>query len=216
MLQCVSAAEVPHSSSSSPDVARVVARRPLPRAGPTKLPACSSGPVQLPPDVLGDTLVGRASTAQPRSFAASSDPRPRASGPPCAPAGPRPPPSTRPLDSDRSINALAGVGHRPVQDKTECVRLDGPFKTVDELELATLSWVHWYKPTPAPHRPRLRPPRELPTRLLPSPPPAAAVGTTRCALNPGRFRTAVWAHLVGDEAFEAREHRMIERVLAGE
>lgn len=24
-----------------------------------------------------------------------------------------------------------------------CVRLDGPFKTVDELELA-LSWVHWY------------------------------------------------------------------------
>jgi putative transposase len=28
--------------------------------------------------------------------------------------------------------------------KTECVRVDGPFKTVDELELATLSWVHWY------------------------------------------------------------------------
>jgi putative transposase len=28
--------------------------------------------------------------------------------------------------------------------KTECVRFDGPFKTVDELELATLSWVHWY------------------------------------------------------------------------
>ena len=28
--------------------------------------------------------------------------------------------------------------------KTECVRLDGPFRTVDELELATLSWVHWY------------------------------------------------------------------------
>lgn len=28
--------------------------------------------------------------------------------------------------------------------KTECVKLDGPFKTVDELELATLSWVHWF------------------------------------------------------------------------
>jgi putative transposase len=28
--------------------------------------------------------------------------------------------------------------------KTECVRLDGPFRTTDELELATLSWVHWY------------------------------------------------------------------------
>jgi putative transposase len=28
--------------------------------------------------------------------------------------------------------------------KRECVRHDGPFKTVDELELATLSWVHWF------------------------------------------------------------------------
>ena len=28
--------------------------------------------------------------------------------------------------------------------KAECVRHDGPFKTVDDLELATLSWVHWF------------------------------------------------------------------------
>lgn len=28
--------------------------------------------------------------------------------------------------------------------KTECVRRDGPFKTVEELELATLMWVDWY------------------------------------------------------------------------
>lgn len=28
--------------------------------------------------------------------------------------------------------------------KNECVKIDGPFKTVDELELATLSWVHWF------------------------------------------------------------------------
>ena len=28
--------------------------------------------------------------------------------------------------------------------KTECVRRDGPFKTVDDLELATLGWVHWF------------------------------------------------------------------------
>jgi len=28
--------------------------------------------------------------------------------------------------------------------KTECVKVDGPFRTVDELELATLSWVHWF------------------------------------------------------------------------
>lgn len=28
--------------------------------------------------------------------------------------------------------------------KTECVNVDGPFRTVDELEFATLSWVHWF------------------------------------------------------------------------
>jgi putative transposase len=28
--------------------------------------------------------------------------------------------------------------------KTECVRHDGPFRNVDDLELATLSWVHWF------------------------------------------------------------------------
>ncbi|XAN08063.1 integrase core domain-containing protein [Ammonicoccus fulvus] len=33
--------------------------------------------------------------------------------------------------------------HRP-SDTPECVKIDGPFKTVDELELATLMWVDWY------------------------------------------------------------------------
>ena len=28
--------------------------------------------------------------------------------------------------------------------KTECVKIDGPFRTADDLELATLSWVHWF------------------------------------------------------------------------
>jgi putative transposase len=28
--------------------------------------------------------------------------------------------------------------------KLECVRHDGPFRSVDDLELATLSWVHWF------------------------------------------------------------------------
>ncbi len=28
--------------------------------------------------------------------------------------------------------------------KTECVRRDGSFRTVDDLELATLNWVHWF------------------------------------------------------------------------
>ncbi len=29
--------------------------------------------------------------------------------------------------------------------KNECVKIDGRLGTVDELELATLSWVHWFK-----------------------------------------------------------------------
>lgn len=28
--------------------------------------------------------------------------------------------------------------------KTECVALDGPFRTVEHLELATCDWVHWF------------------------------------------------------------------------
>ena len=28
--------------------------------------------------------------------------------------------------------------------KNECVKRDGPFCTVEDLELATLSWVHWF------------------------------------------------------------------------
>ncbi|QGU27777.1 hypothetical protein D7D94_08915 [Microbacterium oryzae] len=28
--------------------------------------------------------------------------------------------------------------------KTECVKIDGPFRGADDLELATLSWVHWF------------------------------------------------------------------------
>ena len=28
--------------------------------------------------------------------------------------------------------------------KLECVRRDGPFRAVDDLELATLNWVHWF------------------------------------------------------------------------
>ena len=28
--------------------------------------------------------------------------------------------------------------------KTECVRSDGPIRSVEDLELATASWVHWF------------------------------------------------------------------------
>ncbi|MFC9442593.1 MULTISPECIES: integrase core domain-containing protein [unclassified Brevibacterium] len=46
------------------------------------------------------------------------------------------------VDNYRSINALAEtvVGLY----KNECVKIDGPFRSPDDLELATLSWVHWF------------------------------------------------------------------------
>ena len=28
--------------------------------------------------------------------------------------------------------------------KTECIRRDGPFRTLEALELATCDWVHWF------------------------------------------------------------------------
>ena len=28
--------------------------------------------------------------------------------------------------------------------KTECIRRDGPFRSVEALELATADWVHWF------------------------------------------------------------------------
>jgi putative transposase len=28
--------------------------------------------------------------------------------------------------------------------KNECVKIDGPFPTVEQLELATCDWVHWF------------------------------------------------------------------------
>ena len=31
--------------------------------------------------------------------------------------------------------------------KTECVQPDGPWRGVDDLELGTLSWVHWFNST---------------------------------------------------------------------
>jgi putative transposase len=31
--------------------------------------------------------------------------------------------------------------------KTECTRPDGPWRSADDLELATLSWVHWFNTT---------------------------------------------------------------------
>ncbi|WP_154544205.1 integrase core domain-containing protein [Scrofimicrobium canadense] len=51
-------------------------------------------------------------------------------------------PAKSSLDKHRSINALAktAVGLY----KTECVKTDRPFRTTDEPEPATLSWMHWF------------------------------------------------------------------------
>jgi putative transposase len=67
--------------------------------------------------------------------------------------------------------------------KTECVRHDGPFRSVDDLELATLSWVHWFNTarlhsaldhlTPIEHE------TEYSVRSFPT----TAAGTTRPPLN---------------------------------
>ena len=47
-----------------------------------------------------------------------------------------------PGNDDDSCNAMAAsvVGLH----KTEYVKIDGPFRTIDWLELATLSWVYWF------------------------------------------------------------------------
>ena len=43
---------------------------------------------------------------------------------------------------DSYDNALAETVHGLY--KTELIRRQGPWRTVDEVELATLRWVHWY------------------------------------------------------------------------
>jgi hypothetical protein len=54
-------------------------------------------------------------------------------------------PCPQPLDSYRSINALAEtvIG----LFKTELVRHCGPWRGLDDLELATLEWVDWFNNT---------------------------------------------------------------------
>lgn len=73
--------------------------------------------------------------------------------------------------------------------KTECVKIDGPFRIADKLELASLSWVHLVQRGPAAfidrvsHLDRERERVLLRERLQASP----DVGRTRPPLNPGRF-----------------------------
>ena len=65
--------------------------------------------------------------------------------------------------------------------KTECVRHDGPFRSVDDLELATCRWVHWFNT----HRLHSAignvPPVEYETDVLPS---ATTPSSSRCSGEP--------------------------------
>jgi transposase InsO family protein len=45
----------------------------------------------------------------------------------------------------RSFNALAETVNGLY--KTELIRRQGPWRTVEDVELATLSWVHWFNTT---------------------------------------------------------------------
>ncbi len=72
--------------------------------------------------------------------------------------------------------------------KTECVSHDGPFRGVDDLELATLSWVHWFNndrlyssigyQTPIEHEDECS---------IKTGPDSNRCGRTRPPLNPGQF-----------------------------
>jgi hypothetical protein len=91
-----------------------------------------------------------------------------------------------PLEARRCTRTGSRAGqHR----RGDLVRHDGPFRSVDDLELATLSWVH-RSTRPAAQRPDYLTPNRVRDRVLPSdahPTPAAAE-RTRPPLNPGRFK----------------------------
>jgi putative transposase len=74
--------------------------------------------------------------------------------------------------------------------KTELVRWEGPWRGLDDLELATLGWIDWFNHTRLYEALEYRNPRSGRSRVLPfdpDPPRAGARGTTGWALTPGRF-----------------------------
>jgi putative transposase len=73
--------------------------------------------------------------------------------------------------------------------KLECVRPEGPWRGVDDLELGTLNWVHWFNEHRLHSALGYVPTGRVRAAVLPSDQPraAAAVGRTRPSLNRGRF-----------------------------
>ena len=79
--------------------------------------------------------------------------------------------------------------------KTEVIRRRGPWRNVDEVELATLEWVHWFNTarlhgaSATSHPPSSKPPTTLPNR------PATKAGwnpIARASTNPGRLTWPLW------------------------
>ncbi len=88
--------------------------------------------------------------------------------------------------------------------KAECVRHEGPWRGVDDLELATLNWVWWSNEIRL-QRALGRLTRRIRERPLPSDehPAAAAVGRTESLLNPGRFSLPVGEEVGEGDRFVA-------------
>ena len=84
-----------------------------------------------------DPPPGSCTTATP----AASTPR---SATPCGSSTPARSPRSAPsaISYDNALaESLIGLY------KAECIQLEGPWRGVDDLELATLSWVHWFNQT---------------------------------------------------------------------
>jgi putative transposase len=73
--------------------------------------------------------------------------------------------------------------------KNECVKIDAPFRTIDGLELATLSWVHRFNENRLHSSIDYRTSHEAEQGYyVHKPAPTAdAVGRTHPPLEPGRF-----------------------------
>lgn len=63
-------------------------------------------------------------------------------GPSCVHYAPLHKPKSPPLDGYRSINALAETITGLYM--TELIRPGKPWRTIDDVELATAQWVHWF------------------------------------------------------------------------
>jgi hypothetical protein len=76
--------------------------------------------------------------------------------------------------------------------KTECVRRDSPFRDVNDLELATCSWVAWFNQTRLPARSATSHPSSTkPTTTVSTTPSSSRRRDNQPATEPGTVHTAL-------------------------